>query len=214
MDITDLALWADRLRDLSAMGLHFADNIYDRDRYQAIQDIAMDMFASVTDGSLDQLEPLREPIFARPTPLVGGDAAVIDDRGRILLIQRADNHRWAMPGGALEVGETPLQGALREVYEETGTRCQAEALVGVFDSRVCGIEIPFHIYLLTFLCRPVMGEDRHEPSHAIEALDVRWFEKDALPEDIHPGNLLRIREAYRVWQGGRDAYYDSQDAEA
>lgn len=212
MEIARFALWADKLRDVSALGLYFADNIYDRDRYQAVQDIAMAMFASVTDSSLDELEPLRVPLFSRPTPLVGGDAAVIDDRGHILLIQRADNHRWAMPGGALEVGETPIQGVLREVYEETGIECQAEALVGVFDSRLCGLDMPFHIYLLTFLCRPVAGGGRDEPSHDIEVLDVRWFGEDALPEDIHPGNALRIREAYRVWRGGGEAYYDVPEA--
>jgi 8-oxo-dGTP pyrophosphatase MutT (NUDIX family) len=211
METTRFALWADKLRDLSAMGLHFADNIYDRDRYREVQDIAMGMLALVTDKSLDQLEPLRVPIFSRPTPLVGGDAAVIDDGGQILLIQRADNRRWAMPGGALEVGETPIEGVLREVYEETGVRCQAEALVGVFDSRLCALETPFHAYLLTFLCRPVAGGGQQAPSHDIEVLDVRWFGEDALPEDIHPGNVLRIREAYRIWRGGSGAYYDKQE---
>lgn len=85
-----IALWADKLRDLSALGLYFADNIYDKERYQTVQDIAMAMFALATNEPLERLEPLRAPIFSRPTPLAAGDAAVIDDAGRILLIQRAD----------------------------------------------------------------------------------------------------------------------------
>jgi 8-oxo-dGTP pyrophosphatase MutT (NUDIX family) len=206
-----IALWADTLRDLSAMGLHFADDIYDRERYRTVQDIAMAMLALATGESLDRLEPLRVSVFSRPTPLVGGDAAVIDDGGRILLIQRADNHRWAMPGGALEVGETPAQGVLREVYEETGVKCQTEALVGIFDSRFCGLDFPYHLYLLTFLCRPIEGEERREPSHAIEVLDVRWFAEDALPDAIHSGSASRIREAFRVWRSEGPAYFDRQE---
>jgi hypothetical protein len=105
-----IALWADQLRDLSALGLHFADDKYNQDRYLIIQNIAMAMLALATNESMAEMEPLRAPIFSRPSPISVGDAAVIDDVGRILLIQRADNGLWAMPGGALEVGETPAEG--------------------------------------------------------------------------------------------------------
>jgi ADP-ribose pyrophosphatase YjhB (NUDIX family) len=202
-----LADWADKLRDLSALGLAFADNIYDSERYQAVQEIAMSLLALATGEPLDHLEPLRAPVFSRPTPLVGGDAAVIDNLGRILLIQRADNRRWAMPGGALEVGETPIEGVLREVLEETGFPCQAVGLVGVFDSRRCGLASRHHIYLLTFLCRPT-GEPRNAISHAGEVLDVRWFREHELPADIHPGSLSRIALAFRQWRGEGQTFFD------
>ena len=105
-----IALWADKLRDISAMGLLFSKNIHDEAAFRAVQTIAMEMLALATGESLEQIEPLRAPVFSRPTPAVAGDAAVIDDKGQILLIQRADNGKWAMPGGAFEVGETPQKG--------------------------------------------------------------------------------------------------------
>jgi ADP-ribose pyrophosphatase YjhB (NUDIX family) len=202
-----LALWADRLRDLSAMGLAFASNVYDSDRYKAVQDIAISLLALAIGEPPEDLEPLRAPVFSRPTPLVGGDAAVIDKRGRILLILRADNHRWAMPGGALEVGETPLAGVLREVLEETGIPCGPVGLVGVFDSRRCGLASRHHIYLLTFLCRPA-GEDRRAIYHGSEVLEVDWFPEHKLPADIHPGSLSRITLADRLWRGEGKPYFD------
>ena len=100
MPSEQIALWADRLRDISANGLRFSENIYDQERYQAVQEIALQMMALATESSPIELEQLWAPIFARPTPLTVGDAAVIDESGRILLIQRADNQMWAMPGGA------------------------------------------------------------------------------------------------------------------
>ena len=115
-----IALWADKLRDISAMGLLYSKNIHDETAFREVQTVAMSMLALTTGESLEQMEPLRAPVFSRPTPLVGGDAAVIDDKGRILLIQRTDNGKWAMPGGALDVGETPAEGVLRESLEETG----------------------------------------------------------------------------------------------
>jgi ADP-ribose pyrophosphatase YjhB (NUDIX family) len=208
MPATQIAAWADKLRDLSALGLHFADNPYDRERYQTVQDLAMSMLALATDESLEQLEPLRAPVFSRPTPFAVGDAAIIDRQGRILLIRRADNALWAMPGGALEVGETPVEGALREALEETGVHCRPVALVGVFDSRFCGTPTPHHMYHISFLCEPLPDVEQVPPSHAHEVLDVRWFAEDELPPDLDPGHVSRIPEAYRVWREKGQAYFD------
>jgi hypothetical protein len=137
-----IALWADRLRDISAMGLHFTRNPYDSENYQHLQDIALEMLALAAGEPLENLEPLRATVYARPTPLAVGDSAVIDPDGRLLMVRRADNGMWAMPGGALEVGETPAEGVVREVLEETGVHCRPVAMVGVFDSRLCGYGEP------------------------------------------------------------------------
>jgi ADP-ribose pyrophosphatase YjhB (NUDIX family) len=205
-----LALWADRLRDISAMGLLFTESFYDRERYRAVQTIAMEMLALASGQSLDQIEPLRGPIFSSPTPFSGGDAAVIDDQGQILLIRRADNGRWAMPGGALEVGETPAEGAMREALEETGVCCRAVSLVGVFDSRLCGTVSRHHLYQFLFLCRPMSREPSAPPSHAAEVREVAWFPEDGLPEDLDPGHRTRIPEAFRVWHGDNRAFFDAE----
>lgn len=158
LPVEQIAFWADKLRDISALGLEFSKDIYDQERYQKVQDIAIAMLAFATNNPLEHMEPLRATIFSRPNPLVGGDAAVIDSTGCILLIQRADNKMWAMPGGLLEVGETPVEGVLREIIEETGYHCRTVSLVGIFDSRFCGTTYPLHLYHFTFLCTPLDDE--------------------------------------------------------
>lgn len=52
--------------------------------------------------------------------VVGASAVVTDGEGRILLHRRADSGNWALPGGAMELGETLAGCAIREVREETG----------------------------------------------------------------------------------------------
>ena len=203
-----IALWADILRDISAMGLQYSDSIYDEERYTKIQQIAIDMLAFVTNESLDDLESLQETIFSRPSPLVGCDGAVIDDKGRILLIRRSDNKKWAMPGGLLEVGETPAEGVLREVYEETGVQCKVTSLVGIFDSRFCGTTYPLHLYHILFLCKPLEGSKKIQPPHQQESLDINWFDEHSLPSDIDPGHISRIPKAYQRWKGNQYAFYD------
>ena len=162
-----LALWADRLRDISSVGLMFADNIYHRQRYEALQDIALEMFALATGELPEQLDPPRATVMRQPSAISTADAAIIDEAGRILLIRRADNGRWAMPGGLLEVGETPAAGAVREAFEESGVLSEPVALVGVHDSRLCGTTSAHHLYHFLFLCRPLdNGQPVRPPSHA------------------------------------------------
>lgn len=204
-----IALWADRLRDISAMGLRFSKNFHDRQGFRAVQDIALEMLAAATGSTIKDLEPLRAAVISRPTPFSVGDAAVIDGQGHILLIQRADNGRWAMPGGALEVGETPAEGVAREALEETGVRCRPVALIGVFDSRLCGTTTPNHLYQFTFLCEPLNGETPEAASHALEVRNQGWFAEDELPADLDPGHASRIPAAFRAWRGERRAYFDT-----
>ncbi|MBN1248821.1 MAG: NUDIX hydrolase N-terminal domain-containing protein, partial [Anaerolineae bacterium] len=196
-----IALWADRLHDVSALGLHFAKNIYDRAHYKVVQDAAMALMALATGTPIEAMEPLRATVFVRPTPLATGDAAVIDpEDGRMLLVRRADNGLWAMPGGAFEVGETPAEATAREVLEETGIRCEVTTLAGVFDSRLCGTESPYHLYHFVFICRP-LNRTRPEPSSTPgEVTNIAWFAEAELPTALSPGHATRIQEAWRVWR--------------
>lgn len=203
-----IALWADKLRDIAALGLRYSPDHYHRGRYEAIQEMAMAMLALAAGEALAGMQPLRASIFSHVTPFTTGDAAIIDEAGRILLIRRADNGLWAMPGGALEVGETPAAGVEREAFEESGLRCRAVSLVGVFDSRFCGTTSRHHLYQILFLCQPLSQERVEPPPHANEVLEVAWFTEATLPATIDPGHVTRIPQAFRVWRGDIQPFFD------
>ncbi len=203
-----LTLWADKLRDVSAMGHHFAENKYDKHNYEVVREIAMGLMELANGEDVADFEPLRTTVFASPTPLSVGDAAIFDEYGRILLIQRADNKLWAMPGGALEVGETPAEGAMREAFEETGVACELTGFAGVWDSRLCGTTSRHHLYQFVFVGRPLTNTPPAPPSHANEVLDVGWFAKGNLPKNLDPGHASRIPHAFGVWREGKRPFYD------
>lgn len=63
---------------------------------------------------------LRELAGDRTLLLTATRVVVRDDRGRLLLIRRADNGVWSVPAGAMELGESIADCAARELHEETG----------------------------------------------------------------------------------------------
>lgn len=203
-----LALWADQLRAMAASGLLYVNNIYDEERYHKMQAMALEMLALASGETLAELMPLRETILNHITPFAVGDAAIIDEQGRILLIQRADNGLWAMPGGALDVGETPAEGVVREALEEAGVYSEAVALVGIFDSRFCGTRSRHHLYQIVLLCKPLDRPPLEQPSHAHEVQASGWFTEAELPADLDPGHVTRIPIAFQVWRGERQPFFD------
>ena len=61
-------------------------------------------------------------------------AVCFDLQGAILLQRRIDNGNWALPGGAIEIGETAEQAVVREVKEETGYEAAVVRLIGIYSA--------------------------------------------------------------------------------
>lgn len=123
-------------------------------------------------------------------------AAVFDAQGRILLHQRSDNGKWALPGGAIEVGETADQAVVREVREETGYEVRVVKLVGVYsDPRHTTITYPegdtVSYVSVLFECAVTGGAS----ALSDESTAVDWFPPDALPEPFHAGHIPRVQDA-------------------
>lgn len=103
------------------------------------------------------------------------NVVVTNGAGQILLIKRSDNDNWALPGGAIDLGESLTDAAIRETREETGIVCEITGLVGIYSD-------PKHVILYTsngetrqefsivLTARPVGG---HLTSSS-ESTEVRW----------------------------------------
>ena len=128
--------------------------------------------------------------------VVAVTAAVRNAQGELLLIERTDNGLWALPGGAQDIGESVVQAARREVYEETGIDVEVTGLSGIYSD-------PRHViayddgevrqeFSLCFHAKTVGGE-LHSSSESKEA---RWVSPDSLQDlKIHPSMRLRINHA-------------------
>jgi 8-oxo-dGTP pyrophosphatase MutT (NUDIX family) len=206
-----LRLWSDDLRAIANEGLYWdRDNPYGLRRFQRVLRIAAELFAAQDTRDADTIERLYRGDMMHTAPYPCGDAAVFNDRGEILLIQRKDDQLWAMPGGGFEVGEAPAVAACREAWEETGLAVEPLALVGVYDSRFCGTRSNAHLYQFVFLCRP--RDPVAQPTLSNETLDVAWYAEADLPP-LSPGHALRIADAFRYWRGELDGAVFDNDLE-
>ncbi|MBU0495399.1 MAG: NUDIX domain-containing protein [Chloroflexi bacterium] len=93
---------------------------------------------------------------------VGCSASVLDATGqRVLLVRRADDGRWAVPGGYMEPGESVAEACAREVWEETGVRVRVERLVAVYSTPHKLLEYPdgnrYQLVVLHLAAAPIGG---------------------------------------------------------
>lgn len=107
------------------------------------------------------------------TPKAGTAVAAFDDRARILLIRRADDGRWGLPGGYAEIGSPPSANAIRELHEETGFEAELQRILGVFDNRAFRSSSPYQFYVLLFRARLLRGEATPSPETTAVALFAR-----------------------------------------
>lgn len=113
------------------------------------------------------------------SPVVGVGAVVVRD-GKALIVRRAHEPRkgeWSLPGGRVELGETLVEAARREIKEETGLDVEVGPVVEVFDRihRLDG-RVRYHFVIVDFLCTSVDGLLRAGD----DAEAVTWVDGDEL----------------------------------
>jgi ADP-ribose pyrophosphatase YjhB (NUDIX family) len=166
MDIISLL---DELQALARTGLHFANNEYDRVRYERLLTLAASrMPLAGLPAAAIQARFAQE--VGCITPKLGADAAIFNEQGEILLMERVDGSGWCLPCGWVEVDERPIDAAIREVREETGLEVVVKQLVGVFTRFASQTNGPHAMVAVVHLCEIVGGELRLSPKGRLCAI--------------------------------------------
>ncbi|GAA1544516.1 NUDIX domain-containing protein [Actinomadura kijaniata] len=122
------------------------------------------------------------------------NVVVTNDNGEILMIRRTDNDNWAVPGGAIDLGESIAEAGIRETKEETGIDIEITGLIGLYSD-------PKHVihytsndevrqeFSILLTARPVGGT----PRLSDESREVTWVPaEEAIKRHMDRSMRLRI----------------------
>lgn len=189
--------WISRLQAIAQSGLAFSPNEFDRLRFQELRRLAAEM-AAYPAGDIQSVEEIFSGAQGYATPKLICRAAVFNDE-RILMVRETADGKWSLPGGWIDIGDSPSTAIKREVLEETGYTVEVEKLAGIYDKlKHDHPPAPNHSYLVYFLCTLIGGDE----TTSLETDQIGWFVEDQIPE-ISPGRVT-VGQIARMFAHLRD----------
>ncbi len=190
--------WAQELEAIAQNGLTYAPNEYEIERYTKVREIAAEMMASQSEIDQQVIAGYFADGAGYETPKVDVRGVVFRDDGILLVRELMDGGRYTLPGGWADVGDSPSEAVVREVWEESGFRVRALKLVALLDrNKHAHPPHIHHIYKVFIRCEITGGEakDSNETSGAA------FFREDEIPElsqgRVTREQIARLFEHYR-----------------
>jgi 8-oxo-dGTP pyrophosphatase MutT (NUDIX family) len=132
-------------------------------------------------GASDYIRWIRSYIGHQSILLPSASILIFNEEGKLLVGLQGDRNVWVIPGGAVDPGESAVDAAIREAYEETGLHIEITGIFGVFGGPDFKVTYPngdsADYIMTTFNARAVGGN-----LHALdgEFADLRFVTKDEL----------------------------------
>jgi ADP-ribose pyrophosphatase YjhB (NUDIX family) len=186
--VTDpTAEWFRRLQVVAQYGLTYSKDPYDLERFREVAAVAEEMAARTAQLPVTVVADALRLETGPPSPKLDVRAAVFKGN-EILLVREASDGNWTLPGGWIDIGESPAEAAAREVKEESGIVCAPRKLFAVVDrNKHPHGPLLFHVYKLFFLCDLIGGE----ATTSLETTEVGFFAEHQLP----PLSRTRVLES-------------------
>ncbi|KYD00187.1 NUDIX hydrolase [Heyndrickxia sporothermodurans] len=187
--------WAKQLQAIAQAGLTYSNDIYDKERFELIRKISIEILSNQTNMDTTFIKDLFANETGYQTPKVDIRAVVFKDR-KILMVKEKTDNKWALPGGWADIGLSPSEVAVKEVKEESGYDVKAVKLLGIQDKK-CHPHPPslYHVYKIFIQCEIIGGKSLE----GIETSDVSFFSENELPELSEARNTKsQIEMAIRI----------------
>lgn len=191
----DIVALLNELQSIARTGLSFTSSTYDQERYKRLLELALQGYEQLLNQPIAELKPLFSQELGYITPKIGADAAIFNEQGEILLMERADGTGWCLPCGWVEANEKPSETVLREVREETGLEVVVKQLVGVFTRPANAQNGPHTMIAVVHWCEIVAGE----LTLSAEGKALQYWGLNDVPL-WHATHEKYARFAHHMWQ--------------
>jgi ADP-ribose pyrophosphatase YjhB (NUDIX family) len=174
--------WAVELQAIAQAGLHYSKDIYDKERFERIRGITVEMMSSISDLPVETVKDLFCNETGYQTPKMDTRAAIFKD-GKILLVKEKDT--WSLPGGWVDVNESVKSNAVKEVKEEAGLDVEAVKIIAVQDrNKHNKPQYAYGICKIFVLCKIISGGFMPNT----ETSESEFFSIEELPELANDNN--------------------------
>ena len=168
--------WAIELQALAQAGLTYGQDVYDRERYTRIREIAAEMVAHQAEMPFEKVQNLFCNETGYQTPKLDTRAAIFEG-DKILLVREA-NGTWSLPGGWVEVNLSIKENTIKEVKEEAGLNVTADKIIAVQDRSKHNLPLyAYGVCKIFVLCTATGGQ--FQPN--AETTQSGYFAEDELP---------------------------------
>jgi ADP-ribose pyrophosphatase YjhB (NUDIX family) len=199
--VTDLFTLLEELQSIARTGLNYSTDPYARAHYERLLELATLHYGRALDLPAFDVRGRLRGELGSITPKVGADAAIFDDDGRILLVERADDRAWGLPAGWVEPNEAPIDTVVREAREEIGLEIEPVELADVMFRPASAEYGPHAVVSIVYLCKVVGGDIAL--SH--EVLAARYWQIDDVPI-WHKDHRKFAVAAHAVWTSRRSGH--------
>jgi ADP-ribose pyrophosphatase YjhB (NUDIX family) len=185
----NLLTLAKRIQSIAHVGLLYSGhNPYDKERYEELQAIALELMHELTNTPIPALREAFPPVRDYPTAKVDIRGLAFSPEGDVLLVKESADGRWSLPGGWADIGYTPKETVVKEFREETGFDVTPVRLLAVFDKKMHAHPPQAHyVYKMVFLCQITGGAVQQ----AFDVQEVKFFPPENLPTEFSEDRILR-----------------------
>ena len=169
--------WAIEIQSIAQAGLYYGGTVFDKERYQQLRKISMEMLEYKTGISQEKIKDLFCNETGYQTPKIETRGVLFKDN-KILLVKELDG-TWSLPGGWCDVMESVKSNTIKEMKEEAGLDVKAKRIIAVIDRNKHNKPLlPYGVIKVFVLCEYISGSFKEN----IETSESNYFGLDELPE--------------------------------
>ncbi len=172
--------WAREIQAIGQIGLAYTQNVFDKERFTRLREIACEMVTLKTEVSKETVRNALALDKGYACPKVDTRAAIFNAEGEILMVKEKMSGLWNVPGGWCDEGESAVSNVLKELREEACMNAAPVKLVAVLDrNRHNTPRFAFGVIKIFIECK-ALSQNFKETD---ETSEYRYFARDALPVD-------------------------------
>jgi ADP-ribose pyrophosphatase YjhB (NUDIX family) len=171
--------WAKQLQSAAQAGIEYTTNPYDRERYEKIRELSIEILREYTGIDNTRLNMLFANETGYQTPKVDVRAAIFNSENEILMVREKIDNKWSLPGGWADIELSISENIIKESKEEAGADVKPKRIVAILDrNKNINDDFPYSVYKIFVQCDLI----KEEFSKNIETLETGFFKSGSLPE--------------------------------